>query len=72
MIIQKNRIRNKISYISQLDATEKNIWVLQLNIADSKKNIKKYMLAGILLHIIKLKTTYSHKSHHYGGCITHF
>ena len=26
------------------------------------------MLAGILLHIIKLKTMYFHKSHHYGGC----
>ena len=25
------------------------------------------MLAGILLHIIKFKTTYSHESHHYGG-----
>ena len=25
------------------------------------------MLAGILLKIIKLKTTYYHKSHHYGG-----
>ena len=35
-----------------------------------QEKYKKYMLAGILLHIIKLKTTYeySHKSHHYGGC----
>ena len=43
MIIQKNRrVRtwDKIEYISQLDATEKNIWILQLNIADSKKNLK--------------------------------
>ena len=27
----------------------------------------KNMLAGILLHILKLKTTYSHENHHYGG-----
>ena len=53
---------------SQLDATEKNISVLQLNIADLKKIYKKYMLAGILLHILKLKTTYSHKNCCYGGC----
>ena len=26
------------------------------------------MLAGILLHIIKLKTVYSYESYHYGGC----
>ena len=26
------------------------------------------MLASILLHIIKLKTTHSHKIHDYGGC----
>ena len=26
------------------------------------------MLAGIWLHIIKLKTVYSYESHHYGGC----
>ena len=38
-----------------------------------QEKYKKYMLAGILLHIIKLKTTYSDKSHHYGGCkITYF
>ena len=33
-----------------------------------QKIIKKNLLAGILLHIIKLKTVYSYKSHHYGGC----
>ena len=33
-----------------------------------QEKCKKYMLAGILLHIIKLKTTYSHESHHYSGC----
>ena len=26
-----------------------------------------YILAGILLHVIKLKTVYSYESHHYGG-----
>ena len=26
------------------------------------------MLAGILLHIIELKTVYSYESRHYGGC----
>ena len=31
-----------------------------------QKKYKKYMLVGILF--IKLKTTYSHESHHYGGC----
>ena len=26
------------------------------------------MFAGVLLHIIKLKTTYFYVSRHYGGC----
>ena len=32
------------------------------------------MLAGILLHIIKLKTVYSYENHHYDSCnqrVTH-
>ena len=33
-----------------------------------QEKYKNYMLAGILLQIIKLKTTYCHKIHHYGGC----
>ena len=45
---------------------EQNIWVLKYRRFQEK--YKKCMLAGILLHIIKLKTTYSHKSHHYAGC----
>ena len=69
MIIQKNRrvcisSQNLIHFAIGCHG-EKNIWVLQLNIAESKK---KYMFAGILLHIIKLKTVYSYESHHYGGC----
>ena len=32
-----------------------------------QEKYKKHMLAGILLHIIKLKMTYSHKNTHYGG-----
>ena len=33
-----------------------------------QKKYKKYMSAGIFLHIIKLKTTYPYESHHYGDC----
>ena len=33
-----------------------------------KKKYEKYILAGILLHIITSKTTYSYESHHYGKC----
>ena len=56
-----------ITYLPKKMETEK--WpnaadspLLQLNIADSKKKYQKHMLAGILLHIIELKTMDSHKS----------
>ena len=33
----------EIQYILQLDAIEKNIWVLQLNIADSNKKVTAFI-----------------------------
>ena len=52
----------KIWYISQLDAIEKNVWLLQLNIADSKKNYKKIYVGRHFITHIELKTTYFHES----------
>ena len=71
MIIQKNR-RVRTSRQNLIHFVIRWNWKKHLSTSIKYRKFpekyKKYMLAGILLHIIKFKTTYSHKSHHYGGC----
>ena len=71
MIIQKNR-RVRISSENLIHSAigwhrEKHLNT-SIEYRRFKKKLKKYKLAGILLHIIKLKTMYSYVSHHHGGC----
>ena len=70
MIIQKNRRvrtsrQNWINFA--IRCYQEKYLSTSIKYRRFQKIYKKYTLAGILLHIIKLKTTYSHKSHHYGS-----
>ena len=70
MIIQKNRrvrtsSQNLIHFAIRCHR-EKHLST-SIKYRRFQEKYERYMLARILWPIIKLKTTYSHKSHHYGG-----
>ena len=71
MIIQKNRrigtLKQNFIHFAIRCHWKKHLCT-SIKYRRFQEKYKKYMLAGISLHIIKLKTTYSHKNLHYGGC----
>ena len=71
MTIQKNRrvctSRQNLRHFAVRCYREKHLST-SIKYRRFREKYKKYMWAGILLHAIKLKTTHSYESHHYGGC----
>ena len=71
MIIQKNRrIRTSSQNLIHfaIRCHQEKHFGTSIKYHRFQKIYKKYKVVDILLHIFKLKTTYSYESHHYGGC----
>ena len=73
MIIQKNRSvcilsQSSIHFAIRCHREKHLSTSIEYRRFKKIKKSKKYILAGVLSHIMKLKTMKSYESHHYGGC----